>query len=64
MTKDEKIKSTLECLQVSLERLRKLSKDKPEMALAHVEVRGWLFASQIHLENLEELLKDLQPSLF
>jgi len=64
MTQDQKIKTALEELKVSVGNLKRLTKEKPEMVMSHVEVRGWVFASQIHLENLEILLHDLQPTLF
>jgi hypothetical protein len=64
VNKDQKIKSTLECLQESLRELRAIEKDKPETPISDIGVRTWLFATQVHLEHLETLLHDLQPSLF
>lgn len=63
-TQDEKIKSTVACLQESIRELRIIEKNAPQTPISDMGVRGWLFATEVHLEHLEVLLRDLQPSLF
>ena len=64
MDKDQKIKAALEAIKESVDVLRTMSKEEPDLLLSNVTVRGWIFATQIHIENLEVLLHDLQPTLF
>ena len=64
MNKDEKIRVAFQSLQESVKETRAYIDGHPDEPMSSIELRGWIFATQIHLENLEVLLHDLQPTLF
>ena len=64
LSKDEKLKRTVDAIHEVVRELRTAANDKPELTLGSVEAKAWLLALDLHMEHLDIQLHDIQPALF